>query len=164
MCSFRAKIIEPLAVPLSQGDILYTPPPPSSGVILVNILNILSGYNFTAESINGTDNTVLTYHRIIEAFKHAYATRTKLGDMDFLNLEEVIFIILYIICFQTSLILLVAWFANKEYIIKYKLIKSYCETMNSVRVRNAHGLKANSFNLMTIPSWLMFNILPIYPL
>ncbi|XP_045516741.1 glutathione hydrolase 1 proenzyme-like isoform X1 [Pieris brassicae] len=88
--NYEAKIIEPLAVPLSQGDILFTPPPPSSGVILVNILNILSGYNFTAESINGTDNTVLTYHRIIEAFKYAYSTRTKLGDMDFLKLEELI--------------------------------------------------------------------------
>ncbi|XP_072949395.1 glutathione hydrolase 1 proenzyme isoform X2 [Epargyreus clarus] len=88
--NYEAKITEPIAVPLSNGDVLYTPPPPSSGVILVNILNILSGYNFNSESINGTENTVLTYHRIIEAFKYAYATRTKLGDMDFLDLKELI--------------------------------------------------------------------------
>ncbi|CAK1551212.1 unnamed protein product [Leptosia nina] len=88
--NYQPKIVEPLAVTLSQGDVLYTPPPPSSGAILINILNTLSGYNFTADSINGTDNTVLTYHRIIEAFKYAYASRTKLGDLDFLNLEEFI--------------------------------------------------------------------------
>ncbi|CAG5045037.1 unnamed protein product [Parnassius apollo] len=88
--NYQAKITEPLAVPLSSGDILYTPPPPSSGVILVNILNVLSGYNFTADSINGSDHKILTYHRILETFKYAYATRTKLGDLDFLDLKDLI--------------------------------------------------------------------------
>ena len=76
-------------MPLSNGDVLYTPPPPSSGAILANILNILSGYNFTSDSINGTDNKILTYHRIIEAFKYAFAARTKLGDLDYLDLNGV---------------------------------------------------------------------------
>ncbi|XP_032517250.2 glutathione hydrolase 1 proenzyme-like isoform X2 [Danaus plexippus] len=84
---YQPKITEPLVVPLGNGDILYTPPPPSSGAILANILNILSGYNFTPENIQGTENKILTYHRIIEAFKFAYAARTRLGDMDFLDLE-----------------------------------------------------------------------------
>lgn len=79
-----------MTVPLGNGDTLYTPPPPSSGLILVNILNILSGYGFNAASINSTENMILTYHRIIESFKYAYATRTKLGDMEFLDLKEVI--------------------------------------------------------------------------
>ncbi|XP_022837987.1 glutathione hydrolase 1 proenzyme-like isoform X2 [Spodoptera litura] len=87
---YEAKISEPIAVPLSNGDTFYSPPPPSSGAILVNILNILSGYNFTAASINTTEDKILTYHRIIEAFKYAYATRTKLGDSDFLDLSELI--------------------------------------------------------------------------
>ncbi|XP_052741465.1 glutathione hydrolase 1 proenzyme isoform X1 [Bicyclus anynana] len=85
---YQPKITDPIAVPLSNGDILYTPPPPSSGAVVVNILNILSGYNFTEESINGTENKILTYHRILEAFKYAYAARTKLGDEDFLDLNE----------------------------------------------------------------------------
>ncbi|XP_068633058.1 glutathione hydrolase 1 proenzyme-like [Battus philenor] len=88
--NYEAKITEPLAVPLSNGDTLHTPPPPSSGVILVNILNVLSGYNFTSHSIETTDDKILTYHRIIEAFKYAYATRTKLGDIDFLDLKDLI--------------------------------------------------------------------------
>ncbi|XP_039753705.1 glutathione hydrolase 1 proenzyme-like isoform X3 [Pararge aegeria] len=85
---YQAKITDPIAVTLSSGDILYTPPPPSSGAILVNILNILSGYNFNEDSINSTDNKILTYHRTLEAFKYAYAARTKLGDIDFLDLNE----------------------------------------------------------------------------
>ncbi|PZC81497.1 hypothetical protein B5X24_HaOG212702 [Helicoverpa armigera] len=90
LSQYEAKITDPIAVPLSNGDTFYSPPPPSSGAILVNILNILSGYNFTASSINSTEDKILTYHRIIEAFKYAYATRTKLGDMDFLDLTEMI--------------------------------------------------------------------------
>ncbi|KAJ2949214.1 hypothetical protein O0L34_g6160 [Tuta absoluta] len=88
--NYQAKIVEPLAVEINNGDILYTPPPPSSGVILANILNILSGYNFTSISNNSTEDKILTYHRIVEAFKFAYGTRTKLGDMAFLNLTELI--------------------------------------------------------------------------
>lgn len=90
MRNYEAKITEPMTVPLGNGDTLYTPPPPSSGLILVNILNILSGYGFNAASINSTENMILTYHRIIESFKYAYATRTKLGDMEFLDLKELI--------------------------------------------------------------------------
>ncbi|XP_045448101.1 glutathione hydrolase 1 proenzyme-like [Melitaea cinxia] len=86
--NYEAKITDPISVPLSNGDILYTPPPPSSGAILINILNILSGYNFTSDNINNTENKVLTYHRILEAFKHAYAARTKLGDLDYLDLTD----------------------------------------------------------------------------
>lgn len=74
---------------LSDGDVLYTPPPPSSGIILINILNILRGYNFNFTSISTTENTILTYHRILEAFKYSYATRTKFGDMDFVDVQDV---------------------------------------------------------------------------
>ncbi|KAG6444477.1 glutathione hydrolase 1 proenzyme isoform X2 [Manduca sexta] len=88
--NYKAKIVTPIAVPLRNGDTLYTPPPPSSGVILVNILNILSGYNFNASSINSTEDMILTYHRILEAFKYAFGTRTKLGDIDYLDLKEMI--------------------------------------------------------------------------
>lgn len=72
-----------------DGDHLYTIPPPGSGILLGFILNILDGYKFTKESINGVDNTVLTYHRITEAFKYAYAKRTELGDTRYVNITQV---------------------------------------------------------------------------
>lgn len=52
-------------------------------------MNILDGYGFKREDLNGINNTVLTYHRIIEAFKYAYAKRTELGDTEFININEV---------------------------------------------------------------------------
>ena len=47
------------------------------------------GYNMTAQDREGLNNSVLTYHRIVEAFKFAYAYRAQLGDHDFANVTEV---------------------------------------------------------------------------
>jgi hypothetical protein len=44
------------------------------------LCNILVGYNITPEDVKTTEGQVLTYHRIIEAFKFAYAKRTDLAD------------------------------------------------------------------------------------
>lgn len=76
---------------MRNDDHLYTMPLPGSGIILGFILNILDGYNFTKTSIAETKDTVLTYHRMIEAFKYAYAKRTELGDKRFNKIDDVIF-------------------------------------------------------------------------
>ena len=50
------------------------------------------GYNMTSSARDGTEASVLTYHRIIEAFKFAYARRGRLGDPEFnknININEV---------------------------------------------------------------------------
>lgn len=54
------------------------------------ILNILDGYKFGPGSIEDTPSTVVTYHRMLEAFKYAYAKRTELGDTAFVNVTDVI--------------------------------------------------------------------------
>ncbi|XP_021926880.1 gamma-glutamyltranspeptidase 1-like isoform X2 [Zootermopsis nevadensis] len=86
MASYRVKWDEPITVNLQDKMTLFSTPPPGSGILLGFVLNILDGYNFTSESIRDTNSTILTYHRIIEAFKFAYARRTELGDGDFVNI------------------------------------------------------------------------------
>ncbi|PVD32770.1 hypothetical protein C0Q70_08216 [Pomacea canaliculata] len=74
----------------SSGLRVYSMPLPGSGVVLGYIFNILSGYGFTADSMSTTDKAVLTYHRIVEAMKFAYAKRSELGDPKFLNISQVV--------------------------------------------------------------------------
>ena len=38
------------------------------------------GYDMTSSARKGTKASVLTYHRIIEAFKFGFAWRSRLGD------------------------------------------------------------------------------------
>jgi gamma-glutamyltranspeptidase/glutathione hydrolase/leukotriene-C4 hydrolase len=51
---------------------LHSNPLPGSGPVLSLIMNIINNYDLKNDS--------LSYHRLIEAFKFAYARRTRLGD------------------------------------------------------------------------------------
>ncbi|XP_066018957.1 glutathione hydrolase 1 proenzyme-like [Pocillopora verrucosa] len=66
-----------------SGMKMYLTPPPTSGAVLGLILNILQGYNMTSSAFKDKKSSVLTYHRIIEAFKFSYAWRSLLGDPKF---------------------------------------------------------------------------------
>ncbi|XP_037920418.1 glutathione hydrolase 1 proenzyme-like isoform X3 [Hermetia illucens] len=79
------------SIPVNLDDnIMYVVPPAGGGTLLALIMNTLRGYNFTSDSISTVNNTILTYHRAIEAFKFAFAKRSLLGDMRFNNLTEVL--------------------------------------------------------------------------
>ena len=63
-------------------DIYAMSPPSSGGVHIVQMLNILSGYNLQADGHNSADYL----HKLIESMRRAYADRSKyLGDPDFVD-------------------------------------------------------------------------------
>ncbi|XP_055618642.1 glutathione hydrolase 1 proenzyme-like isoform X2 [Toxorhynchites rutilus septentrionalis] len=73
-----------------NGDIMYVIPPPASGILVSFIINILKNYNFKPQDLSSINTTVLTYHRIIEAFKYSYGKRTQIGDPMFTDIEDLV--------------------------------------------------------------------------
>jgi len=62
---------------------MHTVGAPSGGPIVFSILNILKGYNLKREDIETKSKAPLTYHRIIEAMKFAFAQKAREGDPSF---------------------------------------------------------------------------------
>ncbi|XP_048241225.1 glutathione hydrolase 1 proenzyme-like [Haliotis rufescens] len=80
----------PVNVTLRDNLTVHSMPPPGSGAVFEYMLNILDGYGFTPDSLSTNEKSVLTYHRIVEAMKFAYAKRTDLGDEDFVDVAELV--------------------------------------------------------------------------
>jgi gamma-glutamyltranspeptidase/glutathione hydrolase len=78
--NYRAVVRQPVQGTYRGYDIVSMPPPSSGGIALVEMLNILEGYQL------GTLPKPQAQHFIIEAMKRAYADRAKfLGDPSSVN-------------------------------------------------------------------------------
>ncbi|KAK8770471.1 hypothetical protein V5799_013061 [Amblyomma americanum] len=73
---FQPSVTNALTIPLSESEQLFTPPPPSGGVVTGFVVSIVD--KFRAGSILRDDTK--TWHSIVEAFKYAFAQRPLLGD------------------------------------------------------------------------------------
>ncbi|MEQ8486492.1 MAG: gamma-glutamyltransferase [Pseudomonadales bacterium] len=80
LAGYRAAKREPIRGTYRGYGILSMPPPSSGGTTLVEMLNILEGYDVGALGFG----TTATLHRMVESMRRAYADRARfLGDPDF---------------------------------------------------------------------------------
>lgn len=71
---------------------LHTIGAPTGGPVVISLLNILKGYKLKPEDIDSKSKAPLTYHRLAEALKFAFALKTREGDPSFYReyMKEVI--------------------------------------------------------------------------
>jgi len=81
LAHYEVKDREPIRGRYRGYDIITAPPPSSGGIVLVQILNILSGFDLAKL---GADRSPAQVQIITEAFRRAYMDRSDyLGDPDF---------------------------------------------------------------------------------
>lgn len=80
LAEYRCKLRRPLKGSYRGVEILAAPPPSSGGTVLLEVLNILEGYDLARLGAAAP----LTIHLAAEAMRRAYADRAQfLGDPDF---------------------------------------------------------------------------------
>ena len=81
--NYRPVEREPVRGTYRGYDIVSMPPPSSGGAHVIQLLNILEGYDLAKLGHNTAD----TIHRLVEAMRRAYADRAKyLGDPGFVKI------------------------------------------------------------------------------
>src|SRR6202012_1123507 len=84
LAAYQVKERTPIRGKYHGFDLITAPPPSSGGIVLVEILNILSTYDIPKL---GPDRSAAQVHIITEAFRRAYMDRGDyLGHPDFNNL------------------------------------------------------------------------------
>ncbi|ORZ08619.1 gamma-glutamyltransferase, partial [Absidia repens] len=82
LTSYKAEI-RPTVHTYYHGRKITTATSPTSGPILLAMLNILERYNLSVQGETG-----LNIHRMLEAFKFGYAFRTEMGDPFYLDNQD----------------------------------------------------------------------------
>ncbi len=81
LAKYKTEILEVVRGSYRGYDVLSMPPPSSGGALLVQLLNILEGYE-----LKDGPNAPRTLHLMVEAMKRAYADRAEFfGDPAFVN-------------------------------------------------------------------------------
>ena len=80
LAAYEPRVREPVRGNYRGYEILSMPPPSSGGITLVQMLNVLEGYDLRAAGYGSAHNV----HRIAEAMRRGFADRARhLGDPDF---------------------------------------------------------------------------------
>ena len=80
LAAYEPRVREPIRGDYRGYEILSMPPPSSGGITLVQMLNVLEGYDLRAAGYGSAHNV----HRIAEAMRRGFADRARhLGDPDF---------------------------------------------------------------------------------
>nr|XP_050031599.1 scoloptoxin SSD14-like [Dermacentor andersoni] len=86
--NYSVKWVDPINVTFQDNLTMFSAPPPGSGPVLAYIMAIVDAFR-TSSDYQLPDNEQ-TLHKFIEACKYGYAKRALLGDVDFVNCQEVI--------------------------------------------------------------------------
>jgi len=82
---YVAKERPPLRGTYRGHEIISMPPPSSGGAVLIEMLNILEGYDLQKSDPNSSDR----YHLMAEAMRRAFADRAEyMGDADFVKVPR----------------------------------------------------------------------------
>ena len=83
LAGYEAKRRAPVRGTYRGYDVLSMPPPSSGGVAIVEMLNILEGYDLTATGFGSAD----TLHLMTESMRRSYADRARyMGDPDYVEM------------------------------------------------------------------------------
>jgi len=83
LSAYEVKDRAPLLGRYRGHEIITAPPPSSGGIVLLESLNILSGYDLAKMG----DRTAEQVHTLVEAYRRAYMDRSDyLGDPDFVSM------------------------------------------------------------------------------
>jgi gamma-glutamyltranspeptidase/glutathione hydrolase len=82
MAGYEAKEREPLRGNYRGYEVISMPPPSSGGAVLIEMLNILEGYDLNKMDTSSSER----YHLMTEAMRRAFADRAEfMGDSDFVK-------------------------------------------------------------------------------